>query len=76
MKIHPPTPATPGLWKLGAAAQMAGMSAAQFEAASARGDIPVQILKIGQGGYRYVRAAELQAFLQGNAPVNQSPARN
>lgn len=53
----------PGLWRLGAAARFAGLTPELFEAAAARGDIPVTVEKIGPKETRYVRVAELEAWL-------------
>ena len=57
---------TPGLWKLDAAALRAGLAVETFCRGSADGSIPVEIVRIGKRGLRYVRASELEAFLKGN----------
>lgn len=58
----PPQPPAPGLWRIGPAAACASMSVRMFEAAVARGDIPVEIVRVG--AYRFVRCTELAAWLR------------
>lgn len=55
---------TPGLWKLRAAAPQAGLTPELYEAGWLRGEIPVEVLRIGLRQTRYVRAAEHQAWLR------------
>lgn len=56
----------PGLWRLASAASRIGMSAKALCAAADAGDIPIEVLRIGPGGLRYVRASEVEAFLSGD----------
>jgi hypothetical protein len=57
-------PTAPGLWKLRAAAPQAGLTPELYEAGSLRGEIPVEVLRIGVRQTRYVRAAEHQHWLR------------
>ncbi len=54
-----------GLLRIALAAQRVGLSSDAFATACKRGDIPVELLRIGPRGFRYVRARELAAFLNG-----------
>lgn len=61
------TPSSPGLWRLAAAARMAGMSPDSLAALCERGEVPVTLERLGPRGLRYVRCAELNAWLQGRS---------
>ena len=63
MDLGPPSTDQAGLWRIGPAAAKLGMSADALEAASLDGSIPIEVLKIGPRGLRYVRYSQLQAFL-------------
>ena len=60
-------PRTPGLWRAKAAAARAGLTYELFADACARGDIPVEILTLGKGGGKFVRAAEFAEWMRGRA---------
>lgn len=53
---------SPGLWRIAAAARLAGMDADAFERNSVKGHIPVEVLRIGNR--RFVRVRELAAWLR------------
>jgi hypothetical protein len=55
---------SPGLWRLNAAASMVGLSPDAFAEACDRGDLPIEVIRIGPRGFRYVRVRELAAFLR------------
>ena len=66
--IHCMTPLdTTGLWRVTAAANMAGLSVPQLRALAARGAIPVQIIEGDR--VSYVRARELVAWLNSRTPA-------
>jgi hypothetical protein len=54
----------PGLYRIGAAASIAGLSQEAFAKACAAGSIPLQIVSIGPR-LRYVRAEEFTRWLKG-----------
>ncbi len=56
----------PGLWRLGHAARLAGLSPESFEAASKAGTIPVRVERIGPRS-AYVRVEEFNRWLKGTA---------
>lgn len=66
MSLGPPSKDSPGLFRLQAAAAMAGMSSPTFEAAVKTGVIPVEIIRTTPR-MAYVRATELNAFLKGKS---------
>lgn len=68
----PSTPSTPGLYRLAAAAALAGLSPETLAEACIRKDIPVTLEVIGARGLRYVRAAELLAWLRGPQPCGHA----
>ncbi|WP_042886309.1 helix-turn-helix transcriptional regulator [Cupriavidus necator] len=74
MEINQVAPsAPPGLYRLAAAAAVVGISVDLLEASIKRGDIPVNLVKLGERGLAFVRATELHAWLTG--PVaSVSPA--
>ncbi|WP_316150066.1 hypothetical protein [Cupriavidus sp. BIC8F] len=74
MEINQVAPsAPPGLYRIAAAAAVVGISVDLLEASIKRGDIPVNLIKLGERGLVFVRAAELHAWLTG--PVaSLSPA--
>lgn len=57
----------PALLRLAVAASLTGMSSEAFRLAADDGSIPVKVLRIGPRGLGYVRASELEAFL--NPPL-------
>lgn len=59
---------TAGLWRLAAAAKRAGLSPELFTKACERGEIPVSLVRLGER-LVFVRAAELEAWLQPAAPL-------
>lgn len=72
MKIAAPSPPAPApaLWPLKQAAAVAGLTPKLFAAAVSNGDMPgVELLLLGQRGRRFVRAAELTRYLEGNKPA-------
>ena len=54
----------PGLWRLGHAARLAGLTPEAFEAGAKAGTIPVRVERIGPR-LAYVRAEELNRWLKG-----------
>lgn len=56
---------TARMWRIEAAARMAGMSANLLEAGIDRGDIPVTLRRVGPGGRRFVNISQLQRWLDG-----------
>ncbi len=58
------TPPSPGLWRIAAAAHEVGMTPDAFADACDRGDIPIEVIRLGPRQFRYIRASELQAFLR------------
>jgi hypothetical protein len=56
----------PGLWRIAPAAAKLGMTPDALEAASQDGSLPIEVMRIGPRGLRYVRYAELRAFLSGD----------
>ncbi|AVR89532.1 hypothetical protein Tharo_2644 [Thauera aromatica K172] len=58
------TEPTTGLYRLAAVAALCGMSPALYEAAAVRGEVP-EVLHIGPRGLRFVRALDLNRFLNG-----------
>lgn len=54
---------TVGLWRLAAAAKRAGLSPELFTKACERGEIPVNLVRLGER-LVFVRAAELEAWLK------------
>ncbi|MBF6987243.1 AlpA family transcriptional regulator [Cupriavidus sp. IK-TO18] len=74
MEINQVAPsAPPGLYRLAAAAAVVGISVDLLEASIKRGDIPVNLVRLGERGLIFVRAAELHAWLTGPDP-GTSPA--
>lgn len=57
-----------GLWRLSAAAHQARISPELFEAGVEDGSIPLELIRIGRR-FKYVRAADLAAWLAGRKPV-------
>lgn len=55
----------PGLYRIGAAAHLAGLRPEAFARACAAGDIPLEIVVVGPR-LRYVRAEQFQTWLKGN----------
>lgn len=59
-----PTSGTPGLWRLSSAAARVGLHPETLAAAADAGELPpITIVRIGPRGTRFVRAAEVEAFL-------------
>jgi|GEM_PF-5359379 len=56
---------TASLWRIEAAAKMAGMSANLLEAGITRGEIPITLRRVGPGGRRFVNIAQLKSWLSG-----------
>jgi hypothetical protein len=67
--------ASPGLYRLAAAASLVGISVDLLESAIKRGDAPLELIKLGDRGLLFVRAAELHAWLKGAAAVGASGDR-
>lgn len=59
MDANPPSA---GLWRLAAAAKMAGLSPDTLARSCESGEIPVTLVRLGPR-LRFVRAAELTAYL-------------
>jgi hypothetical protein len=57
-------PSTPGLWRLAAAARMAGLAPDTFAKAARLGQIPVEIVEIGPRAFRFVKADQLTQWLK------------
>lgn len=68
-------PSTPKLWPIEAAATLAGMTPNLFSKGIERGEIPVTIVRVGERQQRFVRAAELNAWLEPQSrPAPHAPA--
>jgi hypothetical protein len=65
IEINTPHNDRPGLWRLGYAARLAGMTPQSFEAASKAGRLPVHVERFGPR-LAYVRAAEFTQWLKGS----------
>lgn len=65
MTIGTPGFDQPGLYRLSAAAAMAGLTPSALEAASKAGTIPIEIIRLSPR-LAFVRASELNDFLKGN----------
>ncbi len=64
-----PTPSSPGLWRLAAAAARLGLHPETLAAAADAGELtPITIVRIGPRGTRFVRAADVEVFLSNGAP--------
>lgn len=65
MNLSETTSFSPAMWRVGAVArQFFGLSEAAFVAACDRGDLPIQVERIGAGRIRMVRSAEVRSYLQ------------
>lgn len=63
-----PTPSSPGLWRLAAAAARLGLHPETLAAAADAGELPITIVRLGPRGTRFVRAAEIENFLKTGDP--------
>lgn len=61
--------APPGLYRLSAAAAIVGISADLLESAIRRGDVRIDLVKLGERGLLFVRASELHAWLKPTVPA-------
>lgn len=57
-------PSTPKMWPIEAAAKFAGMTTSLFSKGIERGEIPVSIERVGERQQRFVRAAEVKAWIE------------
>jgi hypothetical protein len=64
-----PRQGTARMWRIEAAAGLAGMSANLLEAGIVRGEIPVILRRVGPGGRRFVNIHQLKSWLNGT-PTN------
>ncbi len=62
---------TARMWRIEAAARMAGMSANLLEAGITRGEIPITLRRVGPGGRRFVNIEQLKSWLAG-APASEN----
>ena len=62
---------TARLWRIDAAASMAGMSANLLEAGIVRGEIPVTLRRVGPGGRRFVNIHQLKSWLNGTPTTDE-----
>ncbi|QRQ86262.1 hypothetical protein [Cupriavidus oxalaticus] len=67
--------ASPGLYRLAAAAALVGISVDLLESAIRRGEAPLELVKLGERGLLFVRASELHAWLKPTAATAECAAR-
>jgi hypothetical protein len=58
------------------AARQAGLSEYLFIKAAERGDIPIEIIQVGERGTRFVRVCQLREWLSRDGPASLQPSKD